>query len=139
MTVEKPKGSFKGKKFTVTHCKGALDSYLEAVSRVEARKRPKFARGIMMQIQRLADGHRMSRENFPVEGDLPALPGKGSAGKFSALKKIPLRAYCWRSKVRANEYFISHYTYKDYDKLQESDTKRVGDNWKRIEVDGDER
>ena len=91
----------------------------------------------MQQIERLANGHRMSKESFPVEGDLPALPNGGSK-KFNALKRIPLRAYCWRSGGRPGVYYISHYVYKNYNKLKTSDAVRVGENWKRIEVNGDE-
>lgn len=35
-------------------------------------------------------------------------------------------------------YFISHYIYKDFDKLDDSDTTRVRNNWERIERGCDE-
>jgi len=56
-----------------------------------------------------------------------------------ALKRIPVRGYCWRSERCENTWFISHYVYKDYQKLKARDTERLGKNWLRIEVNGDER
>jgi len=132
------KSSYKGIKFKVTHCKGALDSFNEALKHVEARKRDSFQRSIILQIQRLADGERMSRENFPQEGELPKCPGKKKAKKYNALKRKPVRGYCWLSEKHPNTYFISHYVYKDYRNLKSKDTTKVGDNWNRIEVGDDE-
>lgn len=91
------------------------------------------------QIQRLADGHPMTKENFPKEGRLPNKPNGDSAGYFYAFKRIPVRGYCWRSERLKNTWFISHYVYKDYQKLKAKDTDRLARNWTRIEVDGDER
>lgn len=139
MNNDKLKDSYKGSKFTVIHCEGALESYLTAQNSVDARKRKSFTRGIIQQVQRLADGQRMSRENFPQEGDLPKRKGQQKVRKFNALKRIPVRGYCWLSERHENTYFISHYVYKDYDNLRESDTNKVGANWRRIEENGDER
>lgn len=90
-------------------------------------------RGLVTQIQRLADGFNMSADNFPHEGVLPC------GGRYRALKRIPLRAYCWLSKRKSATYYISHYVYKDFDKLKRRDTDIVCDNWKRVEVDNRER
>lgn len=139
MSDDNLKNEYKGSKFTIVHCEGAIESYEEALNSVDARKRKSFTRAMILQIKRLADGHRMSRKNFPQEGDLPKKKGRQNAKKFNALKRIPLRGYCWLSELHVNTYFISHYVYKDYDKLKESDTKRVGKNWVRIEEKGDER
>ena len=139
MKDDKPKDSYQGSKFTVIHCEGALESYVDALNSVNARRHKSFTRGIIQQIKRLADGHRMSKENFPQEGDLPKRKGQQKAKKFNALKRIPIRGYCWLSERFENTYFISHYVYKDYDDLKKSDTKRVGDNWRRVEENGDER
>lgn len=130
--------SYKGEKFTIIHCKGALDSYRLALGSVEARKHKSFTRGIIMQVERLAAGHRMSKQNFPQEGYLPKRKGH-KAKKFNALKRIPIRGYCWLSEQHKNTYFISHYVLKDYDKLKQSDTNKVAANWSRIEVNGDGR
>ncbi|NOX67160.1 MAG: hypothetical protein GXO85_15520 [Chlorobi bacterium] len=80
----------------------------------------------------------MSKENFPQEGDLPKRVGQQAAKKFNALKRLPVRGYCWFSEMYPNTYFISHYVYKNYAKLKSKDTAKVGDNWGRIEVDKDE-
>ena len=138
MSDDKPKDDYQGSKFTIIHCKKALDSYSEALNSVNANKRKSFTRRIIQQIERLADGGRMSRENFPQEGDLPKRKGQQRAKKFNALKRIPIRGYCWLSDRHKNTYFISHYVYKDYDDLRESDTSKVGANWRRIEENGDE-
>ncbi len=133
------KESYKGSKFTVKHCEGALESYDSALNSVDARRRGSFTRRIIQQIERLANGHRMSRENFRQEGDLPKRKGQQKAKKFYALKRIPIRGYCWLSERNKDTYFISHYIYKDYDGLKEKDTSRIGNNWWRIEENGDER
>lgn len=91
MSSEKLKDRYKGVKFTVIHCDGALESYMEALDSVDARKRKSFTRGVMQQIERLAGGHRMSKENFPQEGALPKRKGQQKAKKFNALKRIPIR------------------------------------------------
>lgn len=118
--------SFKGIKFKIVHCFGALESFHDALGRVHAHKRKSLERSIIHQIIRLADGYKMSRENFPQEGELPRGNGDAESKKFKALKKQPLRAYCWLSDRHENTYFISHYVYKDYQKLKSSDTKKVG-------------
>lgn len=134
----KLQNSYQGSKFELTHCEGAIKSFEEAMTHVDPRKGKSFLRAIEMQIQRLVDGHRMSKENFPQEGELPKRKGQQKAKKFNALKRIPIRGYCWLSDKYPHKYFISHYVYKDYDKLQEADTKKVGANWTRIEVGNDE-
>jgi hypothetical protein len=138
VTDRKPPKSYQGAKFRVVHCKGAPESYLTALNSVDKKKQASFTRGIIQQIERLANGHRMSKENFPQEGDLPKKAGQQKAKKFNALKRIPLRGYCWLSDRHDKTYFISHYVYKNYDALKGSDTNIVGKNWKRIEEDGNE-
>jgi len=135
----KPEDKHGGSKFTVIHCNGALDSYIDALNHVNAKKRDAFTRGMIQQIARLAEGHRMSKANFPQEGVLPKRKGQHRVKKFNAFKRIPIRGYCWLSERHRNTYFISHYVFKDYDDLKESDTNRVGTNWRRIEEKGDER
>ncbi|MFA3790849.1 hypothetical protein AB6T38_07005 [Aliiglaciecola sp. SL4] len=138
MTAKKLQKTHQGSKFRAVHCKGALDSFKGSLSKVETRKQKSFERALLQQLQRLLDGHRMSKENFPQEGKLPKSIGQKSEKKFNALKRKPLRGYCWLSEKYPNTYFISHYVYKDYDKLKEKDIKIVGNNWVRIEVNGDE-
>jgi len=128
-----------GTKFRIVHCKGAIDSFNEAINSVQAgNKRKSFIRGIVSQIERLANGQRLSTENFKVEGELPKLKGQFKSKKFKALKRKPIRGYCWLSERHKNTYFISHYVHKDYKKLKETDSNKVGNNWQRIEVKGDE-
>ena len=132
------KNRYQGVKYTVVHCKGALKSYKKALNSVDARKKKKFTRQIILQIKRLADGKTMSRENFPREGILPKRVGQHTAKNFYALKRIPIRGYCWKSDSVVSTYFISHYINKNYDNLKDSETEKVCSNWKRIEVNEDE-
>jgi len=71
MTNDKLQKEHVGLKFTVPHCEGALQSYLKAVSKVPKGQRQKYQRWMIMQIQRLANGERISNDSFPWEGDLP--------------------------------------------------------------------
>lgn len=131
------KPEYRGQKFRIVHCQGAYESFEKIASRLKSGQANKFARGLSQQIQRLADGQQMTKENFPKEGKLP---NKGGNSKhFRALKRIPVRGYCWLSSRYPNTYFISHYVYKDYGKLDSRDTQIVHRNWKRIEEEGDER
>jgi hypothetical protein len=130
------KRSYKGKLFTVIHCDKAITSFKEELSHVPQHKHKAYIRNMIHQIKRLADGHKMSSDNFPKEGLLPSLTGKRNSKSFNALKRKPLRGYCWRSDKKINTYFISHYAYKDYQKLKKKDEYRVCENWKRIEVNG---
>jgi hypothetical protein len=130
---------YTGRRYTVTHCDGALDTFHQALGHVGAGKARSLIRQMVLQINRLADGEPMSRENFPTEGALPALPGQQGNKKFHALKKIPIRGYCWESQRVPNTWFISHYVFKNYQDLDPRDTEKVGRNWRRIEENGDER
>lgn len=138
MTETNLKKQYAGHKFTVIHCEGAIKSFQSALASVDARKHKAFIRGLIQQITRLANGERMSQENFPKEGVLPNKPGQSGTKNFKALKRIPIRGYCWLSETQENTYFISHYIAKKRGKLDPADTKRVGANWRRIEVDEDE-
>lgn len=122
----------KGSNFTIIHCDGALESMEQALSGCKATKRRSLERGIQMQIERLANGHRLSKEHFPPEGQLP------NNKKFYAFKRKPLRAYCWLSTTRKNTYFVSHYVHKKCQKLSTADTNKISQNWRRIEEGNDE-
>ena len=130
--------SFIGERYTVTHCTGAIESLEKALGHCRKDKAKSLKRGLILQIIRLANGYEMSTENFPPEGNLPKRHNQTKADKFYAFKRVPIRGYCWKSVAFPGTYFISHYVYKDYKKLKESDEDIVRRNWKRIEVDGDE-
>ena len=72
-------------------------------------------------IERKCSGERMATGSWVSEGELP----KG-VGMFHAIKKLPLRCYCW---VEHGTLCISHYVYKDQKKLAQSDIDRVGASW----------
>lgn len=116
---------YSGSKYKVTHCEGAIQSLNDALLSVPNNKTQKAR--MWRLIQRLGDGIRMPQDSFPTEGVLP------DKSRFKAIKKIPLRAYLWLSKKHKNTYFISHYIYKNQNKLKASDTDRVKKNWRKIE------
>jgi phage-related protein len=108
-----------------------MDS-LEKVLRTlkDARKIGVMKRGLAMQLDKLAKGEKLSTENFAPEGNLP------SGKKFFALKKLPIRGYCWFSQSNKGVVYISHYVHKKTQKLSEADINKVASNWKRIEEQG---
>lgn len=124
-----------GKRCKVIHCVGARESYYSEMAAKSQQKSKirSMANRLSYLIERLANGEPMSFENFPPEEKLP------DGTKFHAFKKIPMRAYVWKSARRKNEYYISHYRMKLEDDLDPKDTKIVIRNWTRIEVDNEER
>ena len=119
---------YNGHVYKIIHCEGAKDSFNDELEKhVPKNKHEQYKNRMFAVIKRLGDGHPMSKENFPTEGELP------DKSHFRALKKIPIRAYIWLSKKTPKTYYISHYIYKNSKKLKESDSKKVCDNWKRIE------
>lgn len=119
---------YKGTTYQIIHCKGAIESFKAELDRhVPKNKHKNYNARMVALIERLGNGHPMSNDSFPKEGELP------DKSHFRALKKIPMRAYIWQSKKTPKTYYISHYRYKNYDQLKESDAKRVCDNWKVIE------
>lgn len=132
------KKTYEGAVSKVVHCDGAFESLSVALARVTKQKGTSLMRMIIIQIERLASGERMSTENFPPEGELPNAIGQTRHRLFYALKKLPIRAYCWHSDTKPKTWFISHYIYKDKGKLDTKDTNIVHKNWQRIEVNGDD-
>ena len=124
---------YTGVEYNIIHCRGAIESFDEAIAKHPKNKRDLYTAQMMALIKRLGDGHRMSNENFPQEGELP------DKSHFRALKKIPIRAYIWLSKKTRNTYYISHYIYKNYDKLKKSEVEKVCNNWKQTEEFDNER
>lgn len=127
-----------GAKLKVVHCAGAWDSFQIALQSIKVAKHHSVKATLDMLVKKLANGSPLSKDTFPPEGLLPCSPGK-KAKKFYAFKKIPIRAYGWYSERMPSVYFISHYVYKNWDKLSASDTAIVHGNWTRIEVHGDEK
>lgn len=123
----------------VRHCLEALTSLDQALKKVSHKGKRKSSKvALEIQIKRLASGRPISGGSKLVkEGDLPVIVGHAKS-KFYALKRIPIRAYFWYSKSNPDYRFISHYIYKSSDKLKNEDITRVGDNWIRVEVNGDE-
>lgn len=129
--------SFSGERFTVVLCDGALESFQNALSSVPKRKRKSLTNRMIAQIDRLANGDGLSKAHFPKEAKLPAKKGK-NAKDFYALKRIPIRGYCWFSETEPSTIYISHFVFKDQDRLSGSDTQTVHSNWWKYEVESNE-
>ncbi len=115
----------------VVHCRGAIKSYQKAIQSVNPKKRKgSLTNTLAVQIERLANGGQMSRENFPREAQLP------DKSHFYAMKKIPIRGYCFKV---GDTWYVSHYIHKNFDDLADGDTEKVKNNWRRIVENGDER
>ncbi|WP_062267059.1 hypothetical protein [Endozoicomonas arenosclerae] len=117
---------YHGSRYKILHCKGAKESFDEALKKHKSM-RTRYKARMRSLIERLGKGEPLSSSSFPREGSLP------DGSRFRALKKIPIRAYLWLSKKHPDTYYISHYIYKDFQKLKDSDTRRVCDNWEIIE------
>ena len=135
MSENKLKEVHKGSRLTVIHCKGALKSFRELLSKTGT---PKYEKIILLQINSIIDGHRLSKQNFRQESELPAHPKNHVKKHFYAFKKIPIRAYGWYSETKPGVFFISHYIHKKRDELADSDKKIVKNNWERIEVNNED-
>lgn len=132
------KSTFKGECHTVTHCVAAMKSLSEAIKSVSpAKKQKSMMISLQLQIERLSSGKRTPDLSVRKEGLLPSYDGKPRKN-FWAIKKIPIRGYYWESERIFMTYFISHYIYKDFDDLQDSDIQKVCNNWDRIERGKDE-
>lgn len=130
--------TYKGECYCVVHCKGALRSLNDAMKSVSPTKKHKsMLISLKLQVERLSSGRRTPELSIKQEGLLPSYQGKPPK-HFFAIKKIPIRGYFWESDFHDMTYFISHYIYKDFDKLDSNDTAKVCNNWKRIEEGNDE-
>lgn len=116
---------FRGERLTIVHCDGAMDSLEKALTSVPHRRKTLMA--IHRQITTLGNMGRLSGENFPKEGNLP------NGSNFYALKRIPLRGYCWFSSRHPSTVYISHYIHKKKSNLDTRDSQRVVENWRVIE------
>ncbi|MDQ2324568.1 hypothetical protein RBI98_07160 [Citrobacter koseri] len=130
--------SYQGEAFEVRHCNGALKTLGAALKSVTpVNKQRTMLINLRLQIERLASGKRSADLSVRMEGLLPSFKGKPSKN-FWAIKKKPLRAYYWDSERVHMTYYISHYIFKNFDKLDDADTQKVCNNWTRVEVNCDE-
>ena len=127
------KGSIQGECHRIVHCKGALKSLSESLKSVTpAKKQKSMLISLTLQLERLVSGKRTPDLSARKEGVLPSLNGK-PAKNFWAIKKIPIRGYYWESDRHHMTFFMSHYIYKDFDRLDDADVQKVRNNWERIE------
>jgi len=116
--------------YTVAFCHGAQESLNEALRHVNPGQHKTMLNRLSVAYARMASGGKLSADKFPSEGELP------NGSKFYCIKRIPIRAYYWRSTLYPKTLFISHFIYKDFQKLRDADTNKVNANWRRIEEDG---
>lgn len=106
-------------------------SWLESVARIPKPTEERISKvkaQMVARQRRLEAGEQLrSPDHFRTEGELP--DGK----HFYAIKVGDIRAYGWFSRKHKRVFIISHYKYKDSDKLDPVDTARVVANWRNVE------
>ena len=124
---------YEGTEYDVYLCDGAAKSRKDALKKVSpAGKKKTLDIGIYLQIKRFANGDTLHSDHFCSEGNLPS--HGGNTKKFYEFKRKPLRAYCWFSdKHEKKTVYISHFVYKDWQKLDARDTEKVINNWRKVE------
>lgn len=123
-----PAKEHKGSRFTIRYCEGAKESYDAAIAHVPEAKRKACIAQFIVRRNRLASGAQMrSPDHFNTEANLP--DGK----PFYAIKTTQgLRAYGWYGRERG-VFHISHFTFKNRQKLDPADTERACSNWRLIQ------
>jgi len=117
-----------GSHFTIEFCDGSQNSFNLAIARIApVIKRKKYEAIMFTLLNNLSNAKRLAKGTNVKEGVLP------DKSNFRALKKIPIRCYFWCSKKHKNRIFISHFIYKDFDKLDKKDTQKVVKNWREYE------
>lgn len=115
-------------KLEIRDCEGAEDSLREALKRVKPDRQTKaLAATKALRDQLSQHGSLRSPDKWNKEGDLP--DGK----KFYALKTT--KAYSLRGYgffAGKGEFWISHWVYKDFQKLKQQDIDRVHENWRKV-------
>lgn len=124
----------KGRMRTIRHCEDDPEtgSWNTAASRIRNESRKDSCKAQMLtRMRRFANhGQLRSPDIFRKEGDLP------NGKHFYAIKAGNIRAYGWFSRRHDSVFFISHYAYKNRDKLSQSDKSKVISNWRRFEEGG---
>jgi hypothetical protein len=117
-----------GKRLTIRYCHGAAESLVEVLESLPAKKHPACLAQLVARRNQLAEvGQLRSPDHWNTEGNLP----QGS--KFYAIKAGKIRAYGWFSDKHKGVFYISHFIYKDTQKLDKSDLNRVCNNWRKVE------
>lgn len=117
-----------GKRLTVRYCQNAEESLKEALESLPIKKHSACLAQLVARRNQLADhGKLRSPDHWNTEGNLP------NSNRFYAIKVGKIRAYGWFSDRYKGVFYISHFTYKDTQKLDKSDLKRVCNHWRKIE------
>lgn len=129
---------YQGKKLTIRYCESPPTeadpatweppSWSAALQNFPASKRDGVKAKMLARRNYLADGGQLrSPDHWNTEAALP--DGK----RFYAIKVDKLRAYGWFSSRHTGVFYISHFAYKQGQKLAAEDTNRVTTNWRLIE------
>ncbi|RJG10954.1 hypothetical protein D3879_14845 [Pseudomonas cavernicola] len=120
-----------GVKLKVCEMPGANESLSEALEHVPKNLHLAGRAKLLALSKKLADaGNLRMPEHFNKEAQLP------NGSHFYAVKTnstIRLRAYGWFSTKVKGTFIISHYAYKKGAKLDDRDTNRVIESWRRVE------
>lgn len=121
-----------GKAYALKHCDKADKSYDKEIQHVApTRKQEKFETFFKKTYDRVIKGQRLSSSTVAKEAAIKGTSGLSSNGdmSFYAFKKLPMRSYFWYSPFRDKLIFVSHYKFKNYQKLESADTEKVRNNF----------
>lgn len=126
-----------GSKYLLRHCNddAAQGSYDEAMKHVQKKKQRSIENNFRMMYQRFVDGQRISGNSLAREAGLKGTGGLtgGKDVHFYAFRKFPIRSYFWYSPTDSRNVWVSHYKFKNQQKLANVDTSRVRENFRDIE------
>lgn len=105
------------------------ESWDEAIVHFPKDKESSLKAKFFALAKRLADHAQLrSPDKWNKEGKLP------NGKDFYAIKPDKkLRAYGWYSSKHKSTFVISHFAFKDGEKLSKSNEDRVGTNWRTFE------
>lgn len=123
---------WKGSAYDLTHCSKADKSYDKEIQHVApTRKQERFQTFFQKTYERITNGKRLSSETVAKEATIKGTSGLACKGdlSFYAFKKLPMRSYFWYSPYQEKLIFVSHYKFKNYQKLDSADTEKVRNNF----------
>jgi hypothetical protein len=123
---------WEGEAYALKHCDKADKSYDKEIQHVApTRKQERFQTFFRKTYERVTTGQRLSSDSVAREAAIKGTAGLSSKGdmNFYAFKKLPMRSYFWYSPYREKLIFVSHYKFKNYTKLDSTDTEKVKNNF----------
>ena len=103
-------------------------SWNEALDHIPERQHDGIKAKMLARREVLKKGDKLrSPDHWNTEAKLP------NNKHFYAIKANKIRAYGWFSGQYNGVFYISHFTFKEGEKLAKKDHKRVIANWRKIE------